>query len=178
MTQPISLPTPPANNTQQRAGTTIQPGVYAMRAVDAELGYTQGTAEAPPAPQVAVLLEFIDGPYKGLTITWYGFFTEKTKQATVRSLRTLGFTGDNLADLATVRGEAPCTVVVENDLHGVAQARIRFVGGGAIAMKNTMSEEQKKAFATSMQAFISTVKGDDKPAAGATGPAGSEKKFF
>lgn len=169
----ISLPTPPPVSSTVKTGTSIVPGVYDMRATDADLGYTQGSEGNPPSPQVAVLMEFVDGPYKGQSITWYGFFTEKTKTGTIRALRLLGLVGDDVSDLSTVRGQAPCTVQVEPDLHGVAQAKIRFVGGGAIAMKNTMSPEQKKAFAASMQALVSTVKSEDK----ATPPAPNGKFF-
>ena len=138
-----------------------------MRATDAELGYTQGNDTEPPAPQVGVLLEFVEGPYKGTSITWYGFFTEKTKAATVRALRTLGWVSNDLTDLSAVRGEAPCTIQVEPDLQGVPRARVRFIGGGVIAMKTVMNEEQKKAFAASMQAFAATIaappKQENKP---------------
>lgn len=185
MTQPINLPTPasqPSPQSEQKTGTTIKGGIYQMRATDSDLGYTQGSDGSPPAPQVAVLMEFVDGPYKSLTLTWYGFFTDKTKASTFRALRTLGWQGDDLSDLSTVRGEAPCTIQVDTDLQGVPRANIRFIGGGALAMKNTMSDEQKKAFAASMKAFASTVKPEEKakeeakeaPKGDAKGPG----KFF
>lgn len=186
MTQPISMPTPasaPADATK-KSGTTIQPGVYDMKCTDGELGYTAGNAEKgeAPAPQLALLMEFVDGPYKGLSITWYGFFTEKTKASTIRALRTVGWTGDDLTDLSTARGRAPCTVQVEADLQGVLQARIRFIGGGAIAMKNIMNTDQKAAFAASMKAFASTIAADEpKPASGGApgAPAAAAPgKFF
>lgn len=177
MTQQMPTPQTPAT---QASETTIQPGVYQMRAVEAELGYTQGSEGSPPAPQVAILFEFCDGPYKGTSLTWYGFFSEKTKAGTIRALRLTGWQGDNLADLSTCRGEAPCVIQVEPDLQGVARAKIRFVGGGVIAMKNVMNEEQKKAFAASMMAFAATINASaptDKPASnGPTGQAG--QKFF
>lgn len=178
MTQPISLPMPTNNNADaaKKSGTTIQPGVYKMRATDAALGYTNGT---PPAPQVGVLMEFVDGPYKGLSLTWYGFFTDKTEVSTFRALRTLGKEDDDLSDLSMVTGEAPCTVVIEPDLNGVAQAKIRFIGGGAIAMKSVMSEEQKKAFAAAMKAKFSQVKATDDKKESTPPTSGTEtKKFF
>lgn len=184
MTQPQTMPTP-QNQAQQPASAYNgpQPGVYNMRATDAELGFTQGTDAEPPKPQVGVLLEFVDGPYKGTSLTWYGFFTEKMRAGTIRALRSLGWQGDDLSELSSVRGEAPCTIQTEPDLTGVVRARVRFVGGGAIAMKTTMSDEQKKAFATSMKAFASTIKaGQEETQApqngqpGNVGPTG--QKFF
>jgi hypothetical protein len=185
MTQ--TMPTPTNNNPATEPSTDKyngpQPGVYKMRATDAELGYTNGTEAEPPKPQVGVLLEFSDGPYKGTSLTWYGFFTDKTRAGTIRALRTLGWAGDDLSDLSSVRGEAPCTIQTEPDLEGVVRARVRFIGGGTIAMKTTMSDDQKKAFAASMKAFASTIKADapeapapGAPANGPTAPAG--QKFF
>ncbi len=139
-----------------------EPGVYMMRATDADLGFTQGSDNGPPAPQVGVLLEFVDGKYKGTSITWYGYFTEKTKSSTIRALRTLGWQGDDLADLTTVRGEANCTVQVDVDLENNPRPVVRFIGGGAIAIKNVMTPEQKAAFALSMKELASGIKGPEK----------------
>lgn len=169
-----SMPMPQAGVApQQQSGAGgPQPGVYPMRAIDADLGFTQGTEQEPAKPQVAVLLEFTNGPWKGTTLTWYGFFTDKTKQATIRALRSLGWQGDDLSDLSTVRGEAPCTIQMETDLEGVTRPRVRFIGGGVIAMKNTMNDEQKKAFAASMKAFAAgiTAAAPAEPASPKSGP--------
>lgn len=184
------MPTPQqvaANNSQNYNGP--QPGLYNMRAVDAELGFTAGSDAEPPKPQVAILFEFVDGPYKGTSLTWYGFFTDKTRAGTIRALRTAGWSGNDLSDLSTCRGDAPCTIQIEPDLEGTPRARIRFVGGGAIAMKSVMSDDQKKAFAASMMAFaagiaappttVNTangVPGSPQALPGNVGPTG--QKFF
>lgn len=187
---PFQMPGVPMPAAQPAATSQYngpQPGVYPMRAVDAELGFTNGTETEPAKPQVAVLLEFLDGPFKATSLTWYGFFTDKTEKSTFLALRTLGWQGNDLSDLSTVRGEAPCTVQVEPDLEGTPRARVRFVGGGAIAMKNVMTPEQKKAFAAAMmgkaagvQAIAQQVQGTPPGPNGATpgqlGPTG--QKFF
>lgn len=185
MTQGMTMPTPQQQPQAQAAQQNlINPGVYLMRAIDAELGYTnakeatEGAADNAPKPQVAILFEFVEGPYKGTSLTWYGFFTEKTKAATFRALRLVGWQGDDLSDLSTARGEAPCVVQNEQDLDGVWRARIRFVGSGQLAMKNVMNDEQKKAFAASMKAFASTIKAPPKEET-ANGTAGTTgQKFF
>jgi len=172
-----SLPTPngQADPTKPKGtDTTIKPGVYLMRATDAELGYTAGSDTEPAKPQVALLMEFVDGPYKGLSLTWYGFFTDKTKAGTIRALRAVGWQGDDLTELTTARGEAPCTVQTEADLDGVTRARIRFIGGGVIAMKSVMNHDQKKAFAASMRAFASTIAAPKEEKKEVI----AEKKFF
>jgi hypothetical protein len=151
MTQNMPFQMPSTQMPQQPQPTNgPQAGIYNMRAVDADLGFTNGSDTEPAKPQVAILFEFVDGPYKGTSITWYGFFTEKTEKSTLLALRTCGWQGNDLSDLSTVRGEAPCTIQIEADLEGVLRPKIRFVGGGAIAMKNVMTPEQKKAFAAAM----------------------------
>lgn len=157
--------------------TGPEPGVYPMRAIDADLGYTAGGDASPPAPQVGVLLEFVDGPNKGLALTWYGHFTEKTKKQTLLALRTLGWTGNDLSALDSVRGEAPCTVGIETDLHGVMRPRVRFVGSAGLGIKNVMTPEQKKAFAASMLGLAETIKSE--PATGTVAnPGAVPAKFF
>lgn len=156
----------------------IAPGTYDMRATDADLGYTAGSENEPAKPQVAILLEFVEGPYAGQSLTWYGFFTEKTKTGTMRALRLLGLTGNDISDLSTVRGNAPCVVVTEPDLQGVARAKVRFIGGGALALKNVMSEEQKKAFAASMSAFAASIVAEQKKPEAEAAPGTPAKPFF
>ena len=123
-----------------------------MRAVEAQLGYTNDNK-----PQVAVLLEIVEGEHAGLTLTWYGYFTEKTETGTLRSLRLLGFKGDDLTDLSSVNGQAPCTIQAEADLKGVIHAKVRWIGGGALALKNVMTADQKAAFSASMKAKLAAI---------------------
>lgn len=169
-----AAPTPPSSG-------LIPPGVYQMTAQEAELGYTQGNADSPPAPQVAVLLVFADGPFQGQALTWYGYFSEKTKAGTIRALRAIGWTGTDLANLTTARGTAPCTVQTDVDLDGVPRSRVRWVGGGGLAMKNVMSEDQKKAFSASMAGFIQAVGGAPQTTSPSSSPEkskGKGGKFF
>ncbi len=154
------------------------PGVYQMKCTDAELGFTSGSEGSEAKPQVALMLVFCDGPNEAQGLTWYGFFTEKTKAGTIRALRTLGWVGDDLGDLSTCRGEAPCTVVTEVDLNGNPRSKIRWIGGGALANKNPMNEDQKKAFAMSMRDFAKSIAGDISKAKAENGTKVDEKKFF
>ena len=165
-------------DTQDYSGPA--PGVYRMTALDADLGFTNGSEGEAGKPQVAVLLQFDEGPHKGTTLTWYGFFTEKTKLSTIRALRTLGWESNDLSELDTVRGSAPCVVETEGDLEGVVRARVRFIGAGVLAMKNTMDDAQKKAFALSMSALAATLKVEPKKEPAAAGDAAkpATKKFF
>jgi hypothetical protein len=155
MTDINSLPDDTSNAPAQSAGTTIKPGKYRMKVVPGEvdLGFT-----AEKKPQVAVLMEFVDGENAGQALNWYGYFTDATKQSTMRALRTLGWQGNDISDLSTVTGEADCTVVVEPGYNGGSpRAKIRYIGGGGVALRDVMTEDQKRAFAASMAGLAASI---------------------
>lgn len=156
MTDINSLPSDTSTEAPREGATNthIKPGKYVMGVVagQVDLGFTKNEG-----PQVAVLLEFLEGPYAGEAITWYGGFSEKARQHTIRALRSLGWQGDDLSDLSTVTGSTPCTVQVEPDQQGVLRARIRYVGGGSVALPNRMTDVQKRAFALSMKELAQSI---------------------
>ena len=153
----------------------IPEGRWRARGVNAVLGYTSNDHE-----QVGVELVFSsdqDEEVDGLHITWYGQFTEKSEDHTLKALRTLGWAGDNIADLTGIdRNEVELVVVHEEDLQGVLRARVRFinpVGGTGVAMKNKMSEDQARAFAERMRGkVLASAKAVPQPSAA---PAGAAK---
>lgn len=123
-----------------------------FRVIEADLAFT-----SEQKPQVAVLLEAVAGDSAGEQITWYGSFTENARKSTILGLRAIGWKGDDISNLTTVTGETECLVQIEPGLDGVARPRIRFVGrggGGGLAVKNRMNEDQKRAFAASLKGLI------------------------
>lgn len=133
----------------------IEAGYYPMRVVEADLGYT-----SKQRPQVALLLEIKAGAHAGEAYTWYGHFTDAARMRTIQSLRTLGWKGDDISELGTlIGGEAQCSIQIEPDLDGVDRARVGFIGRGNLAMKERMSDEQKKAFAASLKGLILSMGG-------------------
>lgn len=123
----------------------LKPGTYRARAKRAELGYTSKGTE-----QVAVTFEV-----EGHTLTWFGFFTDKTADSTLRGLAATGWRGDNLSDLSGV-GTLECEVVVvmEPDLDGRDRTRIRWVnrpGSGGVELKKPMGPAERQAFAERMR---------------------------
>lgn len=128
----------------------ISPGRYKARATDAQLGFTEGGKE-----QVAVAFEIVsDGDHCGETITWYGYFTEKTTERTFESLRTCGWDSDDLSQLDGVRGECEIVVEHEEDQNGKERARVKWVnrpGAGGVSLKNKMSDGQRLSFAERMK---------------------------
>jgi len=126
----------------------IEPGTYRARGVNAALGYTSKGKE-----QMAVELQFLDGENEGKTITWYGYFTEKTTDSTFDALRVLGWTGADLSDLAGIdANEVSIVVEEETDDEGKTRTRVRWINRrGGIALKERMNPAQLAKFAKRMK---------------------------
>jgi hypothetical protein len=134
----------------------IPEGTWRARGVTAALGFTSNDSE-----QVGVDLVFSpdqDEEVDGRHITWYGYFTEKTEATTLKALRALGWASESLADLSGVdTNEVEVVVAYEQGLDGVERARVRWInaiGGGGLAMKSKMSEDQARAFAERMRGKV------------------------
>src|SRR6185437_16355806 len=127
--------------------STLQVGKHPAKAIP---GAAIGAASTG-TEQIGVPCEFVDGPNKGMQITWYGYFSDSAIDRTFESLRTLGFKGDDLGDLSSLGSpDAPVVqLVLENeDYNGQTQVKVRWVNklGGA-AMKNAFDDSQRQSFA-------------------------------
>jgi len=146
----------------------ISAGRHKAKAIEAALGRTNGGA-----PQVAVGFQIVDGPHAGELITWYGYFSELTQEATIKALRTCGWKSDSLANLVGVdENEVSLVVEHEKDEKGELRAKVRWVNSvGGIAMKNRMSQNEADAFAAQMMGLVLSQKQGAAPAGGMR-PAG------
>lgn len=151
----------------------LNPGKYRGRPVSAALGLTSTNKE-----QIAVTFELVDPP--GERITWYGFFTEKTTDRTLQSLRHCGWHGTDLAVFCEEQLPAGFDQEVELDVQheeypansGKFQARVAWVnGGGGLAVKNAMTRDQAKSFADRMQRTIVALDKEAGRTAAAARPA-------
>jgi hypothetical protein len=166
----------PATNDEGYDATLIPSGRHKARAVEADFGLTKGGKE-----QVAVLFEITDGPSKGHTITWYGFFTDTVDRGgktlaerTIDSLRACGcaFPRGNLGDLTGLdANEIVLVIEHEDDVdeHGQvrgARARVRFVNapGAGLALGTRMDEGARRAFAMKMRGLVLSTGGAQAPA--------------
>jgi hypothetical protein len=126
----------------------INEGKYKARATDAKLGVAQTGNDT-----VAVAFELLDHP--GEHITWYGYFTEKTVDRTMESLRYCGWQGDDVSDLTGISSnEVEIVIEHEEDREGKTRARVKWVnraGSSKAQLKNEMNDAQKKAFAARMK---------------------------
>jgi hypothetical protein len=125
----------------------LDEGRYKARGVMAALGYTSAGKE-----QVAVLLKTAEGD----EITWYGYFTEKTTERTLESLRALGWESDDIWDLSSIdKNEVTIVVEHEADQDGELRAKVRWINsGGALAMKETMSDADARAFGAKIKGAV------------------------
>lgn len=126
----------------------LDAGTYRARSISAALGTTNGGK-----PQVAVKFSLLDFP--GESITWFGYFTESTENSTLRALRTAGWTGEDLSDLAELQNpEGPeVWLVIEHETYeNKTRAKVRWVNSaGGLAMKNAMEGDAAKTFAARMK---------------------------
>lgn len=129
----------------------LDAGTYRARAIEAALGETDTGKE-----QIAVRFSLLD--LEGQEITWYGYFTDKTLETTFKALRTAGWKGQDLSDLADLcNPETPeVTLVVEQEEYeGKVRARVRWVNGaGGLALKKALDPNKAKAFAARMKGQI------------------------
>jgi hypothetical protein len=124
----------------------IKPGTYRARAIEAALSIA-GTGNE----QAAVAVELLDGESAGESVTWFGYFTDKTRESTLRTLRVFWWGGD-LTDLGSIgQCGAEVEVVVEReaDADGTLRDRVRWINpiGGGLRLKNRMTREQVVEFA-------------------------------
>lgn len=128
----------------------IPVGKFRARAQRGEFGYTEKGNE-----QVMVIFELTDPELAGETVPWWGYFTERTAERTMQSLRFCGWKGD---DVTTLDGLTDNEVEVEiehNTYKGKTNARVAWVNrvGGGLQLKTPMAEAQRKAFAQKMKAL-------------------------
>lgn len=140
------------------AENLIPPGNYAARPVSWQLGTTK---EGKPQVEVAfVITQACE--HTGEPISWFGFFTDKTFETTVKALQLMGFDSD---DLSTINEVGPQDVEVSlkiqhEQYEGKTQARVRWVNdpnfGGLVSKR--MDEADAKAFAKNMRAQMAALK--------------------
>lgn len=123
---------------------------YTMKAFTGGLGKTKGGH-----PQLGVELQVTEDNCLGERITWYGYFTDKSKEITFRTLRTLGWEGDDLSDLRGIDKNEVRVLVAEEEYEGKHTLKVKGIYplGGA-GLVNPMTEAEAKAFAATMKGDV------------------------
>lgn len=122
------------------------PGRYKGRAASWGLGHSEkGT------PQIAIELQVTEGDLIGESITLYGAFTDAAHPYTFKTMRTLGWEGDDLGDLTGIDKNEVSFVVAEEEYNGERKLKVKGVYPLGVALKNPMTPEQTRAFAAQMK---------------------------
>lgn len=146
-------------------GPLMDEGDYPLVAVAHKWGYSSKGGE-----QIGVRVKFVEGPYKGRTSLWYGHFSDAAMDITIRALRALGMKGDDVRDLSGMYAPdvTPAIGVVQHDTYeGKTRARVAFINGADVVMKEEMNKQQLDAFAQRMRgAFARAGGGGSRPTTG------------
>jgi len=134
----------------------MKPGTYVARAKEWDLGTTDNDKE-----YIGVLLQIEEGDSVGQTITWYGYFTEKTEQRTIESLRYCGWEGHNFVDLKGLDKNLVKIVVDEEEYEGRVHTKVQWINRiGSMAIKNVMDDKARAAFAARMKGAAMAISKD------------------
>lgn len=153
----------------------LRAGRYTGRATGGALGMTAGDK-----PEVAVMFELVEPP--GWRIAWYGFFSEKTEESTLKALLACGWDGDDISALTGIdQNEVELVIEVEENEDkngqrlGTYRNRIRWVnpvGSAGVLINKEMDDATKAQFTNAMRGRALALK--NKLAAGkSAAPAGT-----
>lgn len=140
----------------------IPEGKYNAHAIQWDFGF----AGEKNTRQICVQFEILEGEWAGHCFNWYGFFTDKSKERTIESLRYCGWTNDDIMSM-----EGMGTKVVQLDIvheeqtvgkgAGKVHPKVRFVnrlgGGGTIKLDKPMDMAQKRMFAAEMRMLAKSI---------------------
>ena len=130
----------------------IPAGNYTAKATGS---FDFGTA-AQGTEQVAVEVEILEGEHSGNFMTWFGYFTERTSERTVESLRLLGWQGEDITKLEGLGSRRVSIVVEHEEYQGKTSAKIQWVnrlGGLGVKLKAPMDDAAKRKFSARMKSF-------------------------
>ncbi len=132
---------------QEDEGPLLPAGDYAVTAVTAKLGYA-GTKNE----QIGIRLRIMEGTYKGKTLLYYGSFAGKAEEFTVKAMLALGFTGADMRDLSSMlQGTSAIAVVEHSEYQGKITAKVQWINGADVQMKDEMKPNEVAAFAQRMR---------------------------
>ena len=129
----------------------IANGKYRARAIRGDFGFTQGGKE-----QVVVEFDLLDDDYQGRKINWFGYFTDKTTDRTLDSLRHCGWDGVDLQVLTGLGSTEVELIIERKEYNGKERTKVQWVNrlGSGFQQKAPMGADQAKAFAEKMKGKI------------------------
>lgn len=131
--------------------TNLEDGVYLAVAVSWGLGLTSTGKE-----QLGVEFEFLDERLAGQRITWFGYFTDRAFDVTLKALRTLGWQGSDLSDLRDLDSNQVNLVIENEEYQGRYYPRVRWINplNSGIPLRSQMDPNAARSFAERMKGRI------------------------
>jgi hypothetical protein len=128
-------------------------GIFRGKARSWGLGESKSGKE-----QVGVEFEILTPDAEFKTLTWYGYFTEKTLDRTIESLRIMGWTGNDLEQLSGLDTNEVDLVVDEEEYEGKLHTKVQWVNRvGGLQIKAPLSPEKTRSFAAAMKDRIKAI---------------------
>ena len=126
----------------------IPDGVYRARATEAAL-----SATSKDKPMVVVTFDLKAEGWEGIRCQWRGYFTEKTTERTLDSLRHCGWTGDDVSNLEGITSnDVDLDIRREKDLKGNWSPKVQWVNKQGSARPGApMAADKASAFAAAMR---------------------------
>jgi len=148
----------------------LEKGTYRARASNFGLGFSQNKG----TPQCSIEFTVSDGPYTGDTITANLYFTEKTQERTIRTLRLMGWTGTEIGAIGIddLQNEV-LLVVQEEEYEGRRWPRVQWINDpnrSGLQLGRQMMPNELSSFSNEMRGVAM------KFAAGTSEKAGAGSK--
>ncbi len=106
-------------------------------------------------------------------ITWSGWLTDKTVDRTLEALRTMGWEGEEITELATVNRTVSITVSHE-EFNGETRPRVQWIN----PVRVHMTGDAKKALSDRIRDRIRAQRAQAMPASQASPPNGEQPPSF
>ena len=128
-------------------------GKYTARAIE----WSQVTQHEETGNEEIRVLFGLEG---GQTITWRGYFTEKTAERTIESLRYMGWQGDDITNVDGLDANEVQLVIKHEEYQGKTQVKVAWVNRlSGVFVGTPMDASRKQAFAQRMKGLVLATKG-------------------
>jgi hypothetical protein len=111
--------------------------------------------------QLCLSFRLDEGPNQGETILAYLYFTEGALPHSLKSLRALGWAGNNLENLGAL--SAPVRIVLlDEEWEGKSHTKVKWInalGTGVSQIQSAMSADEVRLFAARLQGRIDSLSG-------------------
>lgn len=147
---------------QEGDGPLMPEGDYPVVAIGYRWGFSSNGGE-----QIGIRLRVIEGPHAGKSLLYYGSLNGGAREFTLKAIKTLG-----ILDLVFSAPNGPVdnsaqaiAVVGHEEYNGKITAKVNWINGVDIVMKEEMNDQDFRAFAARMKGEIARMGGNTRPSA-------------